>query len=64
MIYTLSLHIFSLVIHNFDLPEVSLIGHVHTTGLFCALVVMWSTLLKNRDLFAGLPGNHRVIYRN
>ena len=40
MIYTLSLHIFSLVIYNFDLPEVSLISHVHTTGLFCALVVM------------------------
>ena len=31
---------FPLVIHNFDLSYVSLIAHVLTTGLFCALVVM------------------------
>lgn len=50
-----------LVIFNFDLSYVLLIGQVHTTWLFCALVAMSSTLWNNGQMSTGLPENHRVI---
>lgn len=50
-----------LVIFNFDLSYVLLIGQVHTTWLFCALVAMPSTLWNNGQMSTSLPEIHRVI---